>query len=149
LVTPDIPITQQIITISFSVSEVAIAMPEKRTKPRFDVCLDVRWQGSATHYNVRIADISEGGCYVDTILEVTKGETLFLRLLFPDGIWLELEGIVAHHSPQLGFGVRFVNLSDKQLSRVRGLIAQFAPEAAQAEPAWQVEKIDISCHEVM
>lgn len=94
-------------------------MPERRTKPRFEVCLDVRWQGSAPHYSVRIADISDGGCYVDTILEVTKGETLFLKIRMPDGGWFELEGVVAHHFPRLGFGVRFVNLNDEQRRFVR------------------------------
>lgn len=97
-------------------------MPERRTKPRFEVCLDVRWQGSAPHYNVRIADISEGGCYVDAILEVTKGETLFLKILTIDDGWIEVEGVVAHCSPRLGFGVRFVNLSEEQRRSIRALI---------------------------
>jgi hypothetical protein len=125
-------------------------MPERRTKPRFDVCLDVRWQASATHSNVRIADISEGGCYVDTILEVTKGETLFLQIMTIDCGWIEVEGVVAHHSPKLGFGVRFVNLGEKQRQPIRELIQQFSPVVEiRDEPAWQVEKIDISCHGVM
>lgn len=125
-------------------------MPERRTNPRFEVCLDVRWQASAAHYNVRIADISEGGCYVDTILEVTKGETLLLKILMVDGGWIEVEGVVTHHFPRLGFGVRFVNLGEKQLRPIRALIERFSPKVEiQNEPAWHVEKIDINCHEVM
>jgi len=123
-------------------------MPEKRTKPRFDVCLDVRWQASAAHYNVRIADISEGGCYVDTILEATKGETLFLKIMMIDGGWIEVEGVVAHHSPRLGFGVRFVNLSYEQSKPIRALIARFRSDEAQTETLCHVEKIGISCHEI-
>jgi hypothetical protein len=102
-------------------------MPERRIQPRFDVCLDVRWQASAAHYNVRIADISEGGCYVDTILEVIKGEAFVLKILMPAGGWFEVHGIVAHHSPRLGFGVRFLNLNAEQRRRIRELIAQFNP----------------------
>lgn len=124
-------------------------MSERRTQSRFDVCLDVRWQSSATHNNVRVADISEGGCYVDTILEVTEGENLSLQIRMPDGEWLEVEGVVTHLCPRLGFGVRFVNLTEEHGRRIRGLIGQFSSEEAQAEPAWHVEKVDISCHEVM
>lgn len=125
-------------------------MPERRTQSRFDVCLDARWQASATHKNVRVADISEGGCYVDTILEVTKGEHLALQMRMPDGEWFGVNAVVTHHYPQLGFGVRFVNLTDEDRHRLRGLIRQFSSTGeAQSEPAWHVEAIDISCHEVM
>lgn len=102
-------------------------MTEKRTEPRFNVCLDVRWQGSGTHDNLRMADISEGGCYVDTILEVIKGETLFLKTLMPDGEWFEMQGVVAHHSPRLGFGVRFMNLDEEQRLQIGSLIDQVNP----------------------
>jgi PilZ domain-containing protein len=126
------------------------AMSERRTKPRFEICLDVRWQASAAHYNVRIADISEDGCYVDTILDVTKGERLFLKILMIDGGWIEVEGVVAHHSPRLGFGVRFVNLSEEDRHRISALTEQFDPiDETSDAPAWDVEKINISCHQVM
>jgi hypothetical protein len=124
-------------------------MPERRIQPRFEVCLDVRWQASASH-NLRVADFSQGGCYVDTILDVTKGETLSFRILMPQGGWFEVQGVVAHHSPRLGFGVRFVNLSEEQHDRIRMLIEQVSPsEKPQGESAWHLETIDISCHEVM
>lgn len=83
-------------------------------------------------------------------MEVTKGEHLSLQIRMPDGEWFEVQGVVTHHYPQLGFGVRFVNLTDEQGRRIRGLIRQFSSsEEAQAEPAWHVATIDISCHEVM
>jgi hypothetical protein len=100
---------------------------ENRTQPRFNVCLDVRSQGSGTRYNLRIADISEGGCYVDSIIEVFKGEILFLNILMPEGEWFDVQGVVAHHSPRLGFGVRFLNLNEEQRRRIRLLIHRTNP----------------------
>ena len=38
-----------------------------------------------------------------TIAEVIAGETLFLKILKPDGQWFDLQGVVAHHPPQIGF----------------------------------------------
>ena len=103
-------------------AEQASTMKENRTETRFDICLTARWQGSATSHNIRISDLSQGGCYVDTIAEVTVGETLFLQILMPDGEWFELQGVVAHHTPRLGFGVRFVNLDEKQHHQIRSLL---------------------------
>lgn len=56
-----------------------------------------------------------------TIAEVIAGETLFLKILKPDGQWFDLQGVVAHHPPRLGFGVRFVNLDEKQHHQIRSL----------------------------
>lgn len=59
---------------------------------------------------------------MDTIAEVMVGETLFLKVLMPDGQWFDLQGVVAHHTPRLGFGVRFVNLDEKQHHQIRSLL---------------------------
>jgi len=135
-------------------------MKEKRSQPRFEVCLDLQWQGSGAHYNVRIADISEGGCYVDTILEVTKGEILFLKMLMPEGDWFDVQGVVAHHSLRLGFGVRFINLNEEQRRRIRLLVHQVNPARKESprpslfferipEVPLPLGQIDVTCHEVM
>ena len=97
-------------------------MKEKRSETRFDICLTARWQGSATNHDVRISDLSRGGCYVDTIAEVIVGETLFLKILMADGEWFELKSVVAHHTPRLGFGVRFVDLDEKQELQIRSFL---------------------------
>ena len=110
-------------------------MEEKRTDPRFDVCLTARWQGSPTNQTVRVSDLSYGGCYVDTIVRATAGETLFLELLLPNGSWFELQGIVAHESLGMGFGVRFVNLNEvqrQQISRLLGVQEPNPPESVDA-----------------
>ena len=41
-----------------------------------------------------ITDLSEGGCYLDTVGEVMVGEIVAFRVLLPDGDWLYLEGEV-------------------------------------------------------
>lgn len=122
-------------------------MEDKRAQPRFDVCLTARWQGSTANYNARIADLSEGGCYVDTIVEVIVGETLFLQILTPDGTWFELQGVVAHHFPRLGFGVRFINLDEEQLRQVRSLIPNALQDSDKTLP--QRDQIDLTSRRVM
>ena len=97
-------------------------MDERRSRKRWDVSLDAVWDGKSGNYTARITDLSDGGCYMDSLSEVTIGEVLTLKLSLPNGEWLELRGEVAHHTPPVGFGVRFVNLSAEQLESLRKFI---------------------------
>jgi len=97
-------------------------MSERRTGKRWDVSLDAVWDGKSGNYTARISDLSDGGCYVDSLGGVTMGEIVNLRLQLPNGEWLSLSGEVAHHNPPVGFGLRFVDLSEEQLETLRSFI---------------------------
>lgn len=92
---------------------------DRRRDKRWDVCLDAVWDGSTA----RVTDLSEGGCYIDSLNQPNVGDILNLKLQLPNGAWLELTGEVAHQTPPLGFGLRFVELTDVQLINLRSLIA--------------------------
>src|ERR1700755_3098588 len=87
-------------------------MSDRRTEKRLDVCLDAVWEGKSGNHLARVTDLSEGGCYVDSLGEAQVSEVLTFKLQLPDGEWLELMGEVAHQSPPLGFGLRFIDLTD-------------------------------------
>jgi hypothetical protein len=97
-------------------------MDERRSEDRFTVSLGAVWDGGGSR-PARITDLSEGGCFVDAIGEAYIGEPLMLRVKLPDGTWLELNGEIAHQMQPVGFGVRFVNLSDEQCEQLRSFIA--------------------------
>jgi hypothetical protein len=102
-------------------------MSDRRTEKRWDVCLDAVWDGKSGNYQARVTDLSEGGCYVDSLGEAQVGEVLVFKLQTPDGEWLELTGEVAHQTPPLGFGLRFINLTDQQHERLHSLLDQLQP----------------------
>jgi len=106
-------------------------MGDRRSEKRLDVCLDAVWDGKSGNYIARVTDLSEGGCYIDTMGEATNGEILRLKLQLPDGAWLNLIGEVAHQSPPMGFGMKFVDLTEAQLEMLRSLISH---ETAQNSP---------------
>lgn len=95
-------------------------MSERRTKERFEVCLDVVIEGGTAL--TRVADLSEGGCYIDTLLESHLGERLRLSIKLPNGEWLDLEGEVAHVMPRLGLGIRFINLQPAAREKIAWVI---------------------------
>jgi len=98
-------------------------MSERRTEDRLDVCLDVVWDGKSGNYTARVTDLSEGGCYLDTMGEAQSGEIVSFKLQLPGGDWLELTGEVAHQCPPMGFGLRFVDLTDEQTEKLHSFIA--------------------------
>ena len=102
-------------------------MSDRRTEKRWDVCLDAVWDGKSGNYQARVTDLSEGGCYVDSLGEAVIGEVIVFKLQLPNGEWLELSGEVAHQTPPLGFGLRFVTLTDEQREKLRSLLDHLQP----------------------
>ena len=96
-------------------------MDERRSKPRLSVTLDAMWDSSTEAHRARITDLSEGGCYLDSVGEVRRGEIVGFRVMLPDDDWLYLEGEVKHHSRD-GFGVQFVDLNEEQIEKLRWLL---------------------------
>jgi hypothetical protein len=107
-------------------------MSDRRSEYRYEVCLDAIWEG--TRNNARVTDISEGGCYIDSISEAYIGEQLHFKVQLPNGEWFDLTGEVAHHVTRLGFGLRFVNLDNKQMQTLRWLIRSLN-DSTQSVPA--------------
>jgi Tfp pilus assembly protein PilZ len=97
-------------------------MDDRRSEERLEVSLDAVWDGKSGNHTARITDLSEGGCFVDTLGQADIGEQLNLRFQLSDGSWLELSGEVAHHLRPVGFGLRFNSLSDQQLERLRSFL---------------------------
>jgi PilZ domain len=98
-------------------------MDERRSKPRLSVSLDAVWnEDSGTRHSARVTDLSEGGCYLDTVGEVMTGEIVAFRVLMPDEDWLYLEGEVKHHRHGFGFGVQFIDLNDEQTQKLLSLL---------------------------
>ena len=89
------------------------------------------WESSTEAHSANVTNLSEGGCYLDSVGEVRRGEIVGFRVLLPDEDWLYLEGEVRHHSAA-GFGVQFVDLNDEQKEKLQWLL-RLAQEAGPNE----------------
>ena len=116
-------------------------MDERRSKPRLSVHLDAEWHGGEEGHSAQISDLSEGGCYLDTVGEVMIGKIVAFRVLLPDGDWLYLEGEVRHHRHGRGFGVQFVDLNEEQVANLTRLL-QIAREAGPEAPAISADLVE-------
>ena len=87
---------------------------ERRRQPRASVMLEIRWEDLSGQYNARITDISADGCYIESIGQVTVGQQIRFEIRLPTGSWVPFRGEVVNHQPNLGFGVRFSDLTEQQ-----------------------------------
>jgi c-di-GMP-binding flagellar brake protein YcgR len=116
-------------------------MDERRSKPRLSVHLDAVWHAAEEKHSAQITDLSEGGCYLDTVGEVMVGEIVAFRVLLPDDDWLYLEGEVRHHRHGRGFGVQFIDLNEEQ-SRNLARLLKIARAAGPEAPAISADLVE-------
>lgn len=95
---------------------------ERRRDERVPLPLEVAWESVSGNYKSRISDISLTGCYIESIGQVTVGEQIRFHIDMPTGRWLPLSGVVVYQHPQIGFGVRFTNVSERDKSLIAELI---------------------------
>ncbi len=107
-------------------------MADRRSKPRLSINLGAEWDSAAGKRSARITNLSEGGCFLDSVGEVRRGEIVGFRVLLPDDDWLYLEGEVRHHTAGEGFGVQFVDLNEEQQAKLKDLILRASASEAQA-----------------
>ena len=87
---------------------------ERRSTNRFPVEVDVQWQGAGERLPGSISDVSLDGCFVLSSGDVTDGETVRLFIPLADGMKVEFSGRVANHLFEIGFGLKFDQLSAAQ-----------------------------------
>ena len=87
---------------------------DRRGDERFPVKIEVEWEGLVGRKNGTISDINPTGCFVLCSGEVEDGENV--KILFPltDGRKIQFWGEVVNHVFEIGFAVRFIELSEAQ-----------------------------------
>ena len=96
---------------------------ERRAIGRSRLALDIEWENLSGRHAGTLSDISEYGCFVLSSGEFTEGETLKLFLPIGEGIKLEIVGEVRNKVFEIGFALRFMDLSEAQKRVLREFIA--------------------------
>ncbi len=96
-----------------------------REQDRIPLSLEVILDSSSGKREARISDISLGGCYVDTITPAGEGESVSLQIRVPaTEEMIPFTGTVVYSMEQLGFGVRFTDMTDKQRAFLEEIVGK-------------------------
>ena len=87
---------------------------ERRKTERVTVNIDVEWEGLTGRTSGTISDISAVGCFILAAGEVNDGESVKIFLPLTDGMKVQFWGEVVNHVYEIGFAVRFIELSEAQ-----------------------------------
>jgi len=87
---------------------------ERRKSERFRVSCEVEWENHAGIRTGTMSDISSDGCFVLTSGDFANGEKVFIYIPIGDGTSMRLAGEINNHVFEIGFAMRFVEMTDHQ-----------------------------------
>jgi PilZ domain len=93
---------------------------------------------------VVIHNLSESGCFLDSLFHAEAGRQLSLGVSVPDEGWITVKAEVVRGQPGFGFAVRFVEMPDATraclarvvASRTVSVAPDVAPQPMTASNAW-------------
>lgn len=111
---------------------------ERRQAPRYHCggVAEIVVPGRGLRYSGRIADLSAGGCFIETGCRLERGTAV--------EVWINTEGLPLRLAANLagrresGVGCRFHSVTPRKLEQIRVVIAELVEEQAgnrSAEPA--------------
>jgi hypothetical protein len=107
---------------------------ERRTSKRVWADIKTQWHGLLTNREGSISDISTSGCFILTGGEVSPGELVSVEIDVPKVLRMQLWGKVVYHIADMGFALRFKDLSitDKTLlSRLIEYVQKQGPKKTE------------------
>ena len=99
-------------------------MDERRRHARVRGPFEGHWHGGSGATECRISDVSLGGCFVETVVQPTKGESTSLTIIFAPDQTLTLAGHVVYAEAGLGFAVQFDALSPEDEAALKRFMHQ-------------------------
>jgi|SRR4051812_42921615 Tfp pilus assembly protein PilZ len=84
-----------------------------RKHERSTFLTEILLESASGKREARISDVSEGGCFVDTITTVRPGEEVSLISTLESGEQFSIKGKVAYVMDGFGFGVEFTDVSEE------------------------------------
>ena len=95
---------------------------DRRSAKRYTVTIDVEWEMSGDRYPGTISDLSEGGCFVLTGIEVEDGLEVGVFLPIGDGMKVQYAGTITNHVHEIGFAAQFTRVSEAQRNVLRSYL---------------------------
>ena len=108
---------------------------ERRAFRRHTNPMDGRWRGASGESECRIADLSWGGCFVETVAEPAIGEETVITVPTPSGP-VQLAAKVCSVERGIGFSVQFNPLSQREVDALYLTLGEPTPARTRPINDW-------------
>ena len=95
---------------------------ERRETNRYPVSVNIEWEVNTIRLPGTLSDVSFDGCFVLSSGEVTDGDTIRIFVPLADGMKVQFGGKITNHVFEIGFGVKFDQLSTAQRELLVNLV---------------------------
>lgn len=93
---------------------------DRRQFERVTARLEIDYWAESQRFRAHVADLSEGGLFLDTPNPVPAGTTVTFKFCLPDDPQpIEGEGQVVWHEPNVGMAVAFTSLEPRYRDRIK------------------------------
>ncbi|PYV39401.1 MAG: hypothetical protein DMG09_09305 [Acidobacteria bacterium] len=96
---------------------------ERRKDKRVSLVHEIECEGEGGIFRKRVADISFGGMFIDTLTSFAPGSVIKVRFRLPGSdLPTEVNAKILYVQEKIGTGVTFLDLKDKDRDKIRELI---------------------------
>jgi hypothetical protein len=100
----------------------------RRAVERFNVNIEIEWEGLVGKKAGTISDISTTGCFVLCSGEVEDGENVKIFFPLTNGRTIQFWGEVVNHFIEIGFAIKFIELSEAQQEFLEVFVDTLRPD---------------------
>lgn len=96
----------------------------KRRYPRLPVLVECRLDGASGHHEMRMTDLSQAGCFVDTSMSFPEGTRVTLYAQLGEGEVALPGRVVPVKTGGFGFGIAFVDVDEVAKKKLDAYLQQ-------------------------
>jgi hypothetical protein len=78
---------------------------------------------------VRIYDLSEGGCFINSLHDQQPDVTVVLKIELPKEGWITVTARTLYRKADFGFAMRFIEMTDEAAARLRRAVRRLQLQA--------------------
>ena len=95
---------------------------DRRIDERFALDINITWEGSTGRWEGTLSDISLTGCFILGPGDVVEGDRVRIDFPLLAGGTLSLWGEVMNHVYEIGFGAKFMGMTEVQITYLERFI---------------------------
>jgi hypothetical protein len=84
---------------------------------------EIVFESASGQREARVSEVSMGGCFIDTIVDIPVGENVSFQILGKDPP-LRFTGVVIYNFPGIGFGLSFTDLPRSSEEYLRSILGE-------------------------
>jgi hypothetical protein len=98
---------------------------DRRAYSRVRLNVDVEWENEHERRRGTMSDLSRAGCFILAPGDFVDGEIVKVFMPLSDGMKVQLTGEVSNHVEEIGFAVRFLEVTPSHVAFLNSMMDKY------------------------